>query len=140
MAAQMLRQGAGSLPVSLRLGRKLLRNQGISGTAGFAAGFRRPGRRQKRCVAAFLDAAVAGNEMAARRALRRGGAVSVGEENPIAVGEFVDRLRDGRWFKMIAAGDTVSASVDTPAGRGVVFCQIPGPAEKITRVDYFGAF
>ncbi len=139
MVAQMLRQGVRSLPVSLRLGRELLRNQGLGGTVGFASGLRRPGRRQKRRVEALLDAAVTGDEMAARRALSGAGAVSLGEETPIAVGDFVDRLRDGRWFKMIAAGDTVSASVDTPAGRGVVFCQFAGAADKISRLAYFAA-
>ena len=124
MVAQMLRQGAKSLPVSLRLGGELLRNQGLRGTAGFVSGFRRPG--------------ITGDEMAVRRALSRGAAVSFGEETPIAVGEFIDRVRGGRRFKMIAAGDTVSASVHTPSGRGVVFCEIAGATQGIARVRYFG--
>ena len=138
MVAQMLRQGAKSLPVSLRLGGELLRNQALRGTAGFVSGFRRPGSREKQCVAKFLDAAITGDEMAVRRALSRGAAVSFGEETPIAVGEFIDRVRGGRRFKMIAAGDTVSASVHTPSGRGVVFCEIAGTTKGITRVRYFG--
>jgi hypothetical protein len=137
MVVQMLREGAKSLPVSLRLGGELLRNQGLGGTAGFASGFRRPGRRQKRCVEAFLDAAVAGDEMTVRRALSRGAAVSFGEKEPIAAGEFVDSVRGGRWFKMIAAGDTVSVSVSTPSGRGVVFCEIVDATTGITRVRHF---
>ncbi len=46
MVVQTLRHGAKSLPVCLRLGAELIRNQGLSGTAGFVAGFRRPGRRE----------------------------------------------------------------------------------------------
>lgn len=137
-AVQMLRRGAKSLPVSLRMGRALLRNQGLGGTAGFVAGVRRPGRRAKRCVETFLDAATAGDEMTARRAISHGAAVSLGEETPLAVGELVDRLRGGRWTKVIAAGDTVSASVHTPAGRGVVFCEIRSASAGITRVRFFG--
>ena len=137
MVVQMLRQGAKSLPVSLRLAAELIRNQGLGGTAGFLAGFRRPGRRRRRRVEAFLDAAVAGDQLAARRAVRDGAAVSLGEDTPVAVGELVDRLRGGRWTKVIAAGDTVSASVNTPSGRGVVFCEIDSAASGITRVRYF---
>jgi hypothetical protein len=137
MVAQMLRRGTKSLPVALRLGGELLRNQGIGGTAGFAMGLRRPGRRQKRCAKTFLDAAVAGDELTARRALTRGAALSIGDDDPIAVGEFVDSLRGGRWFTMIAAGDTVSASLSTPSGRGVVFCQFPSGTTAISRVRHF---
>ena len=139
MVAQMLRHGAKSLPVSLRLGGVLLRNQGLGGTAGFVSALRRPGRPEKRCVTTFLEAAVAGDEMAARRAMSRRAAVSLGEVDPISVGEFIDSVRNGRWFKMIAAGDTVSASVSTPAGRGVIFCETDRAAGGIRRIRYFAA-
>lgn len=66
MVMQMLRQGTRSLPVSARLGAELLRNQGLSGTAGFVSGFVRPGRREKRGVATFLDAAAAGDHVGVR--------------------------------------------------------------------------
>ncbi|OBA88624.1 transporter [Mycobacteriaceae bacterium 1482268.1] len=138
MVAQMLRQGAKSVPVAMRLAKELLRNQGIGGTVGFATGFRRPGRRERRCVTTFLDAAVAGDQLTARRSMSRGAGVSLGDDKPITLGEFVDSVRGGRWFKMIAAGDTVSASVSTPSGRGVVFCEVRGAAAGISRVRYFG--
>ena len=63
--------------------------------------------------------------------------MSLGEDTPTTVGEIGDRLRGGRWTKLIAAGDTVSASVRTPAGRGVIFCQIHSAASGITRIQYF---
>jgi Nuclear transport factor 2 (NTF2) domain len=137
MVGQMLRQGTKTLPVALRLGGELLRNQGIGGTAGFAVGLRRPGRRQKGCAETLLDAAVAGDELTARRVLTCGAVVSIGDDDPIAVGEFVDRLRGGRWLTLIAAGDTVSASVSTPSGRGVVFCEMARATRGITGVRYF---
>ncbi len=136
MVAEMLRQGAKSVPVSLRMGGHLLRNQGIGGTAGFLLGFRRPGRRERRCVKAFLAAVVDGDELTARRALS--GGMSIGDETPITVSEFVDRLRGGRWSKVIAAGDTVSASISAPSGRGVIFCETSGAATGVRRVRYFG--
>lgn len=137
MVGQMLRSGARSVPVSIRLGGELLRNQGVGGTAGFVSGFRRPGRRQKRCVQAFLDAATSGDEGAAHRALTGAATVTRGDGEPLTVGDFVERIHGGRWFKMIAAGDTVSASVATPTGRGVVFCSIPRAARRIGRLRYF---
>jgi hypothetical protein len=139
MLVPMLRHGAKSLPPSLRLVRELLRNQGIGGSVGYLEGFLRPGMRAKRCVVALLDAAVAGDELATRRALRDGAVMSLGEDSPLALREFVDRARGGRWFKMIATGDTVSASIDTPSGRSVVYSEIPSAARGITRVRYFGA-
>ncbi len=95
MVAQMLRHGGKSLPPSIRLAGGLIRNQGLSGTAGFLAGFRRAGNREKRCVEKFLDAAAAGDQMAARRALSQGAAVSLGNDTPIAAGELVDRRAAG---------------------------------------------
>jgi transport factor 2 (NTF2)-like protein len=139
MVVQMLRNGAKSLPPSLRLAANLLRNQGLAGTAGFVAGFRRPGERDKRCVRSYLDAAVAGDELAARRAAGHDATVCIGEGSPVAMGELVDRLRGGRCTKLIAAGDTVSASVITPAGRAVIFCEMPRAADGISRIRYFGS-
>ena len=139
MVVQMLGQGTKSLPPAIRLYAGLLRNQGLSGTAGFLTGFRRAGKRQSHLVESFLDAAVSGNEMAARRGLGQGAVVGLGDDTPLAVGELVDRLRGGRWTKVIAAGDTVSASVGTPSGRGVIFCEISSAATGITCIRYFDA-
>jgi hypothetical protein len=139
MVVQMLRHGGRSLPPSLRLCANLFRNQGLTGTTGFVAGFRRPGERDKRCVRTFLDAAVAGDDMGARRAAGHGAVVSLGDVSSIAVGDLVDRLRGGRWTKLIAAGDTVSASLATPAGRGVIFCEIDRAAGGIGRIRFFGS-
>jgi Nuclear transport factor 2 (NTF2) domain len=138
MMVPMLRHGAVSLPPSLRLVRELLRNQGLTGSLGYLRGLRRPGPRARRCVEKFLDAAVAGDQVTARRLLGDG-AITHGEESPITVGQFAEQVRGGRWSKMIATGDTVSASVSTPSGRGVLFCEIPRATAGITRVQYFGA-
>ncbi|RDH74648.1 transporter [Mycolicibacterium moriokaense] len=139
MAVQMLRHGGSSVSPSIRLVRELLRNQGLGGSVGYLAGLRRPGSRAKRSVAKFLDAATGGDEMTARRALGRGAEVTLGEETPTGAGDLIERLRGGRWTKLIAAGDTVGASVNTPSGRGVVFCELPTAANGIARVRYFSA-
>ncbi len=139
MVVQMLRHGAKSLPPSFRLVANLIRNQGLGGTAGFLAGFRRVGKRKRRCVETLLDAAVAGDQVTVRRVMRRGAAVSLGEDTPVAIGELVDRLRGGRWSKLITAGETVSASVATPSGRGVLLCESNSAAGGINRIRYFGS-
>jgi hypothetical protein len=136
MLVPMLRHGAKSLPPSLRLVRELIRNQGLDGSMGYLGALRRPGRRAKRTVASFLGAAVAGDQVNTRRALGRA-AISSGQVNPMAVGEFVDHLSGGRWTKMIATGDTISVSVHAPSGRSVVLCEVPTAAGGITRVRYF---
>lgn len=137
MVAPLLRHGPKAIPPSLRLVRALLRNQGFGGTAGYLEALRRPGRRSRRCVATFLDAAVAGDQVTARR-MCGDRATTHGESDPMTVGDFTGRLRGGRWSKLIAAGDTVSASVDAPSGRGVVFCETRSGAAKIARIRYFG--
>ena len=101
-------------------------------------GFRRPGRDERHCVAKFLDAAITGDEIAVRHTLERSDTISFGEDTPMAVGELIDAVHGGRWTKMIGAGDTVSASVNTPSGRAVVFCEIAGAKSGITRIRYFG--
>jgi hypothetical protein len=136
MMGPMLRHGVKSLRPSLRLVRGLITNQGPGGSVGYLAAFRRPGRRARRCVATFLDAAVAGDQMSVRRILRDG-AFSSGETS-MTVGAFVDHMRGGSWTKMIATGDTVSASVNTPSGPGVLFCEVPSAARGMTRARYFG--
>jgi hypothetical protein len=137
MVVQMLRHGAQALPPSLRLSANLLRNQGLDGAAGFVAGFRRPGKQEKRCVETLLDAVVSGDQMTARRAICDDAAVSLGDGSHIPIGELGDRLRGGRRSKLIAAGDTVSASMTTPSGRGVIFCEIDSAAAGIRRIRYF---
>src|SRR5262249_30853481 len=79
------------LPPAFRLGANLVRNQGLGGTVGFVSGFRRAGKRDKRCVEVLLDAAVAGDELAVQRAVHHGASVSLGD-TPITIGELVDEL------------------------------------------------
>jgi hypothetical protein len=47
-------------------------------------------------------------------------------------------FRGATWSKLIAAGDTVAASIVTPTDRGVVFCEIDRAAGTIGRARYFG--
>jgi hypothetical protein len=95
MIGQFLGNGTRSLPAAARLSADLLRNQHLSGTAGFLSGLRGAGRRGKRLVEAAL-----------------------------ARGLLVDELRECTWDKMIASGNAVAASVTVPSGRGVLFTTV----------------
>jgi hypothetical protein len=49
----------------------------------------------------------------------------------------VDQRPGASWGKLIAAGDTVVASITTPKGRGVLFCEIDRAAMAISSTRYF---
>jgi hypothetical protein len=106
MMGQFLRNGVRSLPASLQLSAGLVRNQRLVGTAGFLSGFRGAGKQGKRIV-----------------------------EDALAHGLLADELRECGWSKMIAAGNTVAASVTASSGRGVLFANVERGA--IRDVRYF---
>lgn len=137
MVLLMLRQGAKSLPTSMQLTAGLLRHQGLGGTSGFLSGLRGAGKREKRRAETFLTAATAGDRAAATRALNADAVITLGDDTTAAGDELFDRLRGGSWAKVIAAGDTVTASITTPSGRGVMFSEIPASASGINRIRYF---
>ena len=95
MITEFLRHGLKSVPVSLELCAALLRNQGVSGTARYLSALRGPGRWGRGLV-----------------------------ERALSDGRLRDDLRNCQWRKVIAAGNTVAASVTTPSGRGVVFAEM----------------
>ncbi|MDR2281441.1 MAG: nuclear transport factor 2 family protein [Gordonia sp. (in: high G+C Gram-positive bacteria)] len=54
MIRQMLSKGLSAAPVSVRLTKLLLQNQGLAGTAGFSRGFARVGAKEKRSTLKHL--------------------------------------------------------------------------------------
>lgn len=136
MTVQLLRRGAAALPASVQLAAGLLRHQRIRGTVGFVSAVRGAGIGEKRCAEAFLTAATRGDRAAASGALN-GAVVTLGDDAELSGGDLIDRLRGGSWAKLIAAGDTIGASIATPSGRGVMFSEIPNAARGITRIRYF---
>lgn len=108
MVAQFLRTGMKSLRPSLRLSGALLRNQGLSKTLNYVAGFRSAGRCGKSLV-----------------------------EQALAEGRLTDQLPECQCDKVIAAGHTVVASIMTPSGRGVVFAELDARGRKVSDVSVF---
>ena len=122
--------GFSALPTGLALARGLLVNQGLRGTAGFLRGLRRPGRRARATVDELLSALATGDELGVARMLARRAPV---DDTPA---ELVARLRDIRWSKVIAAGESVVVSVRHPQ-RGVLIVDF-ADRDRISRLRVFG--
>ena len=139
MMLQSLRTGQRAASPALQLSRGLLANQGLRGTAGFMAGFRRSGARHKKLTEAFLGAVSRKDKSAAARALAPSAPTTLGDDDPLDVGELVEQLGGANWTKAIGAGSTVAVSVNSAHGRGIVFVDAAWPGNAINRIRYFPA-
>jgi hypothetical protein len=137
MVRQFLRNGLPAVPAAAALSWGLLRNQGFSGTVGFAAGFRRAGSRHKTLLDRFVRAAGRGDQATATQALAADGAITFGDNDKTSIAELIGELGDARWTKMIGAGPTVVASIAAEHGRGVLFADLTRRGDAITRIRYF---
>jgi hypothetical protein len=137
MVRQFLGNGVSALPAGVALSRGLIRNQRVRGTAGFAAGFRRVGSRQKTLVDMFVNAVGRGDRFAALQALSSGATIAFGDDEAADVAELVERCSGATATKLIAAGATVAASVASGQRRGVLFADVTRGGTGIQRVRYF---
>jgi hypothetical protein len=137
MVLQFLGNGVSALPAGVQLSRGLIRNQRLRGTAGFAAGFRRVGSRQKTLVGTFVNAVGRGDRFAALQALSSGATIAFGDDEPADVAELIGRCSGATATKLIAAGATVVASVASGQRRGVLFADVARGGTGIQRVRYF---
>ena len=108
MVGQFLRNGMKSLPLSMQLSAALLRNQGLASAVEYMSGLRGPRRRAKRLV-----------------------------EHALTEGRLGDQVPECEWSKVIAAGNTVAASLMTPSGRGVLFVELDDRRRDIRDVRVF---
>jgi transport factor 2 (NTF2)-like protein len=139
MMLQFLRTGSRAMPPALQLSRGLLGNQGLQGTAGFIAGFRRAGARHKKLVDTFLRAAARGDKFAAQRTLSSTATITLGDDDPLEVAELVGQLNGASWTKMNGAGSTVTVSVASGHGRGIMFADLAWRGNEINQIRYFPA-
>lgn len=139
MMLQFLRTGPQAASPAVQLSRGLLANQGLRGTAGFIAGFRRVGARHKRLVEAFLGAVARKDQSAALRALSPSASISLGDNDPLDLAELVEQLNGATWTKVISAGRTVAASLNSGHGRGIIFADVAWRANTINQIRYFPA-
>ena len=137
MVRQFARSGFAAVPVGLALGRALIGNQGVSGALGFASGFAGVGARGKRHLADLLRSATTGDEVSVRRAVGEPALVTLGDDVPISSSDLTARLAGARWRKVIAAGNTVAATVDGDGGRGVVIAELGNRPLAFSRLRLF---
>jgi hypothetical protein len=138
MAVQFARAGLAAVPAGLSLSRGLLMNQRFGGTVGFMSGFRGVGARGKRHLTAFLDDACAGDEVAVRRRLSDGVLITLGDDGRLATSELVSRLAGSQFRKLIAAGDTVAAGIESDGRRQVLIAEMRSGPLAIARIRLFG--
>jgi hypothetical protein len=137
MVLEFTRGGRAAIPAGLALGRALLGNQGIRGTAGFLTGFQGVKGRGKRHLTRLLEAATAGNEVAARRLLPGSALVTLGEATRLGTSELVSRLTGASWRKTIAAGGSVAARIERDGRRSVLIAELQGPPLALARIRLF---
>lgn len=128
MVVQFAKGGLAAVPAGLALSRGLLVNQRIGGTLGFLSGFKGVGGRGKRHFAGFLGDACAGDEVAVRRRLSEKVQITLGDDERIPTSDLVSRLAGGRPRKLIAAGNTVAAGIESDGRRQVLIADMrPSP-------------
>ena len=137
MVGQFLGNGVAAVPAAIGLSRSLLRNQRLIGAAGFAAGFRRPGRRGKKAVRTFLDALASGDTERARELLTPNATITHGADTVVDLADVASGLPGARAGKMLAAGSSVAVSTTAAGGRAVLLIDVTGRGEAITAVRYF---
>ena len=122
MALGLLAAGPTALVPGLRMGAGLLRNLGPAGTAGFVRGFLdRPAALHRGRVVGMLRDACAGRpERDLAVVTWRIGPDAPTDADP---GEVAALVRGARVTRVVAAGDTVSASLERPAGRGIALVE-----------------
>jgi len=139
MMLQFLRTGSRAVSPALQLSQDLLGNQGLPGTAGFMTGFRRAGPRHKRLVQTFLGAVSRGDTSAAAHALSDSAAVTLGDTDPLDIAELAEELNGANWTKMNGAGSTVTVSLNSSHGRGIMFADVAWRGKAINQIRYFPA-
>jgi hypothetical protein len=137
MVGQFLRGGIRAVPAGLQLSNLLLRNQGLVGTLGFLGGLRGIGGGAKGCVARFLDAACAGDEVGIRRRLAAQVRISSGDDVPLSAGDLLKHLSGARWRKLIGSGHAVVAATERAGHRSVIFAEVGTEPLAITRIRVF---
>jgi SnoaL-like protein len=137
MVWQFARNGAAAVPAGLALSRALLRNQGVTGTAGFLSGFGGGTTRGKRHLAGLLDDACAGDQVAVKRRLADSAELTTGAGRRIGTSELVSLLHGSRWDGMIRAGHTAVARTRRDGRRLILFGELETRPTHIRAVRVF---
>lgn len=130
MITQLMLAGGKGLLASVKLTPQLVSNLGPSGVVGFLRGLVRVARRGKKSATCFLSA-VAGKRVDVVEGLLAADAVlEYPAGTPVTPAQFVEKAGSLTWNKMICAGRTVTASVESPDETGVILLEFgPGGRE-----------
>ncbi len=139
MMLQFLRTGSRAVSPALQLSGGLLGNQGLRGTAGFMTGFRRVGARHKKLVETFVGAVARRDTFAALRVLSPTATITLGDRDALDLAELVEQLDGASSSKMNSAGPTVTISLNSGHGRGIMFADVAWRGNAINRIRYFAA-
>jgi hypothetical protein len=137
MITELLKTGLKGILVSLKLGPQLIRHQGFGGMIGFMRGFLGNGRGGKRTAQAFLGAIQRGDAAAAAACLDHRCELEMPAWRGTTPQEMADRLRGVQWRKMIAAGNSVTVTLQVGSVRGVALFQFDYGPQKISGVQFF---
>ncbi|MFE3102061.1 nuclear transport factor 2 family protein [Nocardia tengchongensis] len=119
MIGQLMGSGTKGLLAGAKLGPQLLGNQGLGGAVGFMSGLRGVGAAGKQAAERLLDAVSRGDSASARAVLAPVPRLEWGVDGAMSLEDFATRVKGLRWDKTIAAGHSVTVSVDTREGRGI---------------------
>ncbi|WKY51359.1 nuclear transport factor 2 family protein [Nocardia seriolae] len=119
MIGQLLGSGVQGLLAGAKLGPQLLGNQGVGGAVGFMSGLRGVGKPGKQAAGRLLNALGRGDAADARSTLAPVPRLEWGTDGTMSLEDFTVRVKGLRWSKPIAAGRTVTATVETRQGPGI---------------------
>ncbi|QIS15098.1 nuclear transport factor 2 family protein [Nocardia arthritidis] len=136
MIGQLLRTGGPGLLAGLQLGRRLVRHQGIGGATGMLRALVGVGDAGKDEAERVFSAAAATEIGDIRGLLGADTIVELGG-NRVTIEEFTNRTRNMVWDKLIAAGNTVTASVLIGEAPGIALVEFVSSTGRITAVRLF---
>lgn len=119
MVGQLLSSGGRGLLASVILGPQLIRHQGLSGCAGFLRGLSGVRKRGKKRVLELVAALGRADAAAVSALLAPNATLSTDGVTQISLAEFISAAKHLEAEKLLAAGRTVTATVQLDGKRGV---------------------
>ena len=129
MVGRLLRNGLSGMRAGTTLGALLLRNQGIAGLVGMARAGTGIGKTGKHIVGRLCTAAAAGDTTTVDELTGRD-AVRLWSGSAVTSTELTTRARGWQQGKTLAAGRTVTVSVNSPTGPALLIIDFH-PAQPV---------
>ncbi|GAA4822946.1 nuclear transport factor 2 family protein [Tomitella cavernea] len=138
MIGRLLEHGVVGAGVGAKLVPRLLRNQRVGGTVGFGRALRRAGKEGKSAVEDLLGALSTGDASSARQRLAPDTPIELpGTGRSMTAEEFAGAPRGLRWRKLLSAGMTVTATIESEGARGVGLFEFDGRRDRVSRVRLY---